>query len=347
MDAPALKIPEVHKRPGVVYAVSDDGVELPVIDVTHPAFALRLTGAELESLTGDFIRESARYRRWPAFLRRLFFRLVLSRSVLGGGVVKAAGSFLNSLNTYLMKLGPDNLGRYATPLDRRLAAALPALSMRLRLQDVAELLARELTPRLEEKSGRPCHLVNIGGGSAIDSLNALMLLRRDRPRTLEGRSIRIHVLDIDPAGPNFGMRALAALGAEGARLHGLDVRLDHVVYDWAHAGRLSEALTSRLPPDAVVGTSSEGALFEYGSDDEIVANLRALAASTPAGAFAVGSVTRGDGPARQMDTPTRRRVAVRPRSADAFAAVVHRADWTIAQLIERPFSRQVVLVAKT
>ena len=33
------KIPEQNKKPGVCYAVTDDGLELPVIDITHPAFA--------------------------------------------------------------------------------------------------------------------------------------------------------------------------------------------------------------------------------------------------------------------------------------------------------------------
>ena len=42
------RIPETKKKPGVCYAPTDDGVELPVIDITHPAFALGLSGEELE-----------------------------------------------------------------------------------------------------------------------------------------------------------------------------------------------------------------------------------------------------------------------------------------------------------
>ncbi len=47
-------IPEAHKRFGVSYAVTDDGLELPVIDVTHPAFAIAPTDAELAALTDAF-----------------------------------------------------------------------------------------------------------------------------------------------------------------------------------------------------------------------------------------------------------------------------------------------------
>ncbi len=30
-------------KPGLVYAATDEGLELPVIDVTHPAFALNVS----------------------------------------------------------------------------------------------------------------------------------------------------------------------------------------------------------------------------------------------------------------------------------------------------------------
>jgi len=30
------RVPELNKKPGVCYAVTDDGLDLPVIDLTHP-----------------------------------------------------------------------------------------------------------------------------------------------------------------------------------------------------------------------------------------------------------------------------------------------------------------------
>ncbi len=33
-----IKIPEKNKKPGVCYTITDDGLELPVIDVTNPVF---------------------------------------------------------------------------------------------------------------------------------------------------------------------------------------------------------------------------------------------------------------------------------------------------------------------
>ena len=43
------RIPEKNKRAGLVYAVTDDGLELPVIDITHPAFACETTEAEISA----------------------------------------------------------------------------------------------------------------------------------------------------------------------------------------------------------------------------------------------------------------------------------------------------------
>ena len=57
------------------------------------------------------------------------------------------GAILSGLTTYLLKLGPDNLGdAYAKPIDRRIAASVPTMAVRLRLQDMATLLADALAP---------------------------------------------------------------------------------------------------------------------------------------------------------------------------------------------------------
>src|SRR5262249_59657568 len=118
---------------------------------------------------------------------------------------------------------------------------------RLRLQAAAGLLAESLVPALAARPG-PLHLLNIGGGPAIDSLNALLLLRRDHPERLAGRPVRIHVLDIDAEGPAFGARALAAVQAPGASLEGLDAGLAHVAYDWNESHRLPAIVAGLLPP---------------------------------------------------------------------------------------------------
>ena len=95
----------------------------------------------------------------------------------------------------------------------------------------------------------------------MDSLNALILIQKEQPGLLEGRRIYIHVLDLDAVGPSFGSRALAALRSDGAPLCGLEITLDHIVYDWTHPSDLHK-IVSMFNADDVVIASSEGGLFE-------------------------------------------------------------------------------------
>jgi hypothetical protein len=246
------------------------------------------------------------------------------------------------MGTYLFKLGPENLGRYARPIDRVIAAAVPAWSIRLRVQDVAQLLAEALAPRLEAAPGRPLRFLNIAGGPAIDSLNALLLLRRDRPELLAGRAARIEVLDGDQDGPAFGARALAALSAQGAPLHGLDVTFRHTPYDWRRPEGLAGVLAEAEADQAVAAGSSEGGLFEYGSDEEILANLAHLRAGTSPDFAMIGSVTRSDEVMQALRKTSS--FAIHPRGLEVFGALVRRAGWRIASAVERPLSDQVALV---
>lgn len=337
-----IRIPEKHKKPGVCYAVTEDGLELPVVDVTHPAFAVDLSPAEVARLTERFFRETKHRQKIPGFLQRLLASLVLRRSLLGRGLLRSHGTFLNGSTTYLLKVGAHNLGSgYAGLVDRRIAASLPGVAVYWRLEDMARLLADGLAPALRARPGRPCHLLNLGGGPAADSWNALILLRREHPELLAGRAVRIHVLDLDEAGPAFGRRAVAALQAPGAPLAGMDVELQPVRYDWTSVERLREVLGT-LEPDAVVAGSSEGGLFEYGTDGAIVANLEAFREGSPKDRVLVGSVTRADGPAREVSSSTG--IATRPRGLAAFQELARHAGWAVATALERTFSDNVRLV---
>jgi len=50
---------ETKKKPGVHYALAPHGkdgdLELPIIDVTHPAFAVTLSEAEVEAQVARFL----------------------------------------------------------------------------------------------------------------------------------------------------------------------------------------------------------------------------------------------------------------------------------------------------
>jgi hypothetical protein len=318
------RIPEKRKLPGLHYAVTDDGVELPIIDITHPAFALgEIDPGDWAVRRENHLRMTRRHERNPAFLRRFLFGIYSRHSILLRGVMEAQGSFLSALNTYLMKLGPENLGKgYAGRIDRKVAASFLALKARLRLRDVSRALALSLAPLLTARPGRPVHMVNIAGGPASDCLNALILLSKDHRERLDGRSVCIHVLDLHREAPNFGRRALDALQEERGPLHGLDVRFAHHTYDWSDTKPLT-ALLEGMQPDAIVVGSSEGGLFVYGTDDAIFANLEALHKGAPEDFVMVGSVIWDDALARA----NQRSLAVRTFTPDDLERLVHLAGW--------------------
>ena len=331
-------LPEKNKRPGVYYAVTRYGIELPVVDVTHPAFVLSLSDSEQQALIRKFLADRVPFAMLPKFLRNRLLQLFLRGSVLSKGIRAAQGSFMSGMDTYLLKLGPDMLGAYATPMDRRIAGSLPSLSVRLRLQDVAQLTADVVSGPLANQPGRPLHFINIAGGPAIDSLNSLMLLNRNHRDSLRERPVSIDVLDLDDAGPKFGEAALLALSREGAPLHGTQIAFRHIRYDWSDPAGLKPVLDEAQAKNAIIIGSSEGGLFEYGSDEHIVSNLEALQGSLKC---LIGSVTRADEPMQRLQEMSS--AATRPRGLNVFRELVRKAGWEVSRSVERPLSDQVVL----
>ncbi len=337
---PAVRVAEARKQPGVFYALTDDGIELPVVDVTHPNFALSLSQEQESELVAHFLSAQRRFARLPALLRTGLLRYATRGSQIAAGLRRAEGTFLDAMTTYLFKLGGKNLGAYALPVDRKIAASLPGVSVRLRLGDMARLKAAELGPRLSARPGARLCFFNIAGGPAIDSVNALLLLARQQRQLLVGRSSVIVVLDRDERGPAFGARALAALSAQGGPLAGLDICLCHVPYDWREVGALEAAAERAREQGAISIGSSEGGLFEYGADEDIVNNLCALGRLGD-DVCVVGSVTRDNEVIRALKLTST--AATRPRGLDVFARLAAEAGYVIARSVSRPLSEQVVL----
>jgi hypothetical protein len=338
---PKNPLSEANKKPGIHYAHTPDGVELPIVDVTNPAFALSVTAGEQQELVQAFMKETQRLDRIPKFIRTPLLRFLLRGSVLARGIRQSQGGFMSGMDTYLLKLGPEMLGQaYAKPIDRKIAASLPSLGVRLRLQDIAQMLADCLSEALSHDSHRPVHLLNIAGGPAIDSLNALILFRKQSLNLLAEHQVIIDVLDIDAAGPKFGEAALQAISENGGPLNHFFCTFRHIRYDWANTDDLQPLLQELRSSNALAVCSSEGGLFEYGSDEEILANLRALRDSKSVSAV-VGSVTRADEPTTMLHQTGG--AAVRPRGLPAFATLAQKAGWNVTRSVERPFSDQFTL----
>ena len=75
--------------------------------------------------------------------------------------------------------------------------------------------------------------------------------------------------------PSAPARLLHSPGP-GGPLHGLEVQFQHHAYDWNDTAPLARLLVGFAARGAVIAASSEGGLFEYGTDDAVIANLTAL-----------------------------------------------------------------------
>jgi hypothetical protein len=329
-------------RPGVCYALTAQNLKIPVIDVSHPSFAVADDPETVVALRQTYVDVNRKGSRIPGFVLRYMMRAGAKRSQLFRAMLSpTANSVLPGMDTYLLKLGADNLvPPFDTRTDRRFAAHPGILGLRIRLQQTAGLLAQGLEAELSERAGAPLGLLNIGGGSAIDSLNALILLRRAAPPLLQ-RKVLVHILDPDANGPLFASRALNALSAPEAPLAGLDARVVHTPYDWNDAAPLQELVHSLAAEGWLLAASSEGALFEYGSDAVVVANLTALHDAGNGVRIMAGSVTRGDEMVRRslQFAPFK----LIPRGAQSFANLIKGSGFCVSRVQESLMSDQVLL----
>lgn len=319
----------------ILFATHPDGIDLAVVDITNPAFRVLVTDNEIAAMAHQHIVELAQQRAMAPQIQA-----ALEQSQIGRWLRSSSGGYLAGTPTYILKLGPENLGAAETnPIDRHIVASFPALALRIRLQDMARLLADGITAMGDME--RPIRFVNIAGGPASDSWNALILLEAERPEQLAGRAIVIAVLDLDESGPRFGQRAVAALRKPGAPLSDLDVSMRHFPYAWSETSRLRQILEELRVRDAACAISSEGGLFEYGSDAEVSANLTILHAETAADAMVVGSVTRECELIRaSMNVHG---ILLQPRTIEHFRALVASTGWAVDRVIERPLSYHVLI----
>lgn len=320
----SANIPEPQRRPGVWYAVTDNGLELPVVDVTNPAFFEEHSASELEALSAATLRNLEKTKWIPLFVHRALAR----KSLLLRGTLEAMGGILSGMSTYMLKIGPENLSSaYAVPLDRKIASALAPVAMRMRLRTTAGALAEGIADRLHHSPHRPVHLFNIAGGTGIDSINALLLLAHEEAALLRGTPVSLDILDNDATAPRFGLRAVERLMQAGAPLHGMALYAQHLHYDWRDVASLDAILREAMTEHPIVAISSEGGLFEYGSDEDIAANLDCLGQYTGADCFIAATAIK-DVPIARLNRE-RSNMPLRISHPEDLSNLAQRAGWTL------------------
>jgi hypothetical protein len=178
--------------------------------------------------------------------------------------------------TYMLKLGPRLVGGGEDrESDRRATMGVGGIAARMRLRDLCRRQAEVLAPFLAVRPDARLGLINIAGGAASDTVNTLRLIRRREERLLRDRRIAIRLLEVDTVGPHFAERSLAALREPGQAFEGLDLDFRFHNSSWGEEAAWAEILKDSGRD--ILLCSSEGGLFEYGSDEEIRRTLDVLA----------------------------------------------------------------------
>src|ERR1019366_1186214 len=110
-DKVPSRIDSSNRMAGVSYALTNDGVEMPVVNILHPSFALDASISEVERLRAQYLHETKSWFQKPRLLRRMLFVVARRKSRILQGLKDGDGSFLNGMNTYQMKLGPEHMDR--------------------------------------------------------------------------------------------------------------------------------------------------------------------------------------------------------------------------------------------
>jgi len=266
-----------NKIPKLSYAFTLNGVELPVLDTTHPLFLSSIDEVKLKEMlkksekTAE--KTAEKFNNMPFYIKKF----LANRSFIMSELLQESGdnAFLTGLSTLMLKLGPNLIGNGRKRfLDRLSSKGIGGIVLRMRVRDISICLAKSMIPLLERSPEKKVCFINIAGGAASDSINALFLIQQENPALLNNRTIQINVLDIDTYGPSFADRCIATLKAPGNRFNDLSISFKHIHYDWNYTEKLEELLSERK--EWLQICSSEGGLFEYCSDEVITQNLNTI-----------------------------------------------------------------------
>ncbi len=330
-------IPEKEKIPGLSYAVMANGIELPVLDITHPLFQKAINEKNL----AKFIKEAEKhgdkraesFEKMPALIKSFFTK----HSFIMDNLLseKKEDNFLSGLSTLLLKMGPDLIGGGRKRFfDRLSSKGIGGMVLRMRLKDISGCQAEMLIPLLKNYPGKDLCFINIAGGTSCDSINTLMLIQLEDPHLITNRKIEINVLDLDPTGPDFAERAINALKTGNGKFRNLNITFRYILYNWNDTTELQKLLSDRK--DWLKICASEGGLFEYAEDEIIIRNLIALDENTSDEMIIAGSIMRDtitiDAGAKAAMKITN--IKARMLGIDGFKNILEKTKWKLDRLIE-------------
>jgi hypothetical protein len=249
------------KISGISYTFTYTGIELPVLDITHPLFISTIDEDAFKSLSLKAAQKAEQIKKLPFFIKKIMAKLS-----------KMENTYMSGMTTLIMKLGHNLIKGVRVGFWIKFGSKkINAIALRMRLRDICKYQAEILIPQLKKTPQKSLCFINIAGGAASDTINTLILIQKNEPLLLKERKIEINILDIDTYGPYFAKQCIEVLKESNSYFNGLDISFRHIQNNWTNTQKLSDLLTERK--EWIQLCTSEGGLFEYGSDKEIIENL--------------------------------------------------------------------------
>ncbi|MED3803510.1 hypothetical protein P4562_16405 [Lysinibacillus xylanilyticus] len=185
----------------ILYAVFENGIQLPILDITHPLFNASIDEQAYHLNCLKSVRSIESLKKMPGFIQNIFVKMS-----------NVDNSYFSGMRTLLYKLGPNlSRGIKLGFRDKWEVKQTSFMGLRIRLRDLCQRQSKILQPQLKQFPERNLCFFNIAGGAATDSINTLILLQESEPELLRSRKIEINILDIDTYGPNFAKRCIDVL----------------------------------------------------------------------------------------------------------------------------------------
>jgi len=281
---------EKNKIAGLSYAFTENGIELPVLDITHPLFLKSINEESLAKMLKEIEQKGEERAESFNNIHSFIKNFLANRSyIMAGFMLKDTDdTYLSGMSTLMMKYGPGLIGRGKGKFFDRLGSkALGATLLRMRVRDMSKMQSDVLYNQLRDEKDKKLCFINIAGGTACDSINSLIMVYKTNSSLLKNREIEINVFDIDKFGPSFAKNCVESLKSAGNYFSELNISLNHLNYNWNDTNLLIDFLSKRK--EWLIVTSSEGGLFEYASDEDIIKNLNVLHDKSPKNMKIIGS----------------------------------------------------------
>lgn len=331
------RIFEKNKIAGLTYAFTENGIELPVLDVTHPLFLKSINEESLSKMLKEIEQKGEEraesFNKIPAFIKDFMAK----RSyIMAGFMLKDSDdTFLSGMSTLMMKFGPGLIGKGRRKFFDRLGSkAFGAVLLRMRVRDICKLQTDILISQLKNEKEKNLCFINIAGGAACDSINTLITLYKNDQSLLSNREIEINVFDIDRFGPIFAKNCVESLKSTGNYFSDLNISLNHIFYNWNDTSVLDEFLRKRK--NWLKISSSEGGLFEYASDEDIIRNLNVLYENSQNDMKIIGSLIHDVNTVDPGIRASMKLTNIRARllGVTGLENILKKTAWTIENLME-------------